>query len=354
MKKKIYKIILIILLSILIIAIIGFFCLRLFLKLNLNGDEVINLSYNDTYNDEGAKAFLFKKNINSSIKVEDNINYKKTGTYYIKYSVNYFGVKKNIKRTINILDKEKPNITLKGNNSLYLSINNEYKEPGYEVSDNYDSDLKVEINGLDKLNTKIKGEYIIEYKVIDSSGNFETVERKVIVQDRIIVKNGVTYIDGILLVNKQYSIPKTYGNGNNQEALNKFKLLQNDAKKVGYTINLLSSYRSYEYQRNLYNNYVKLHGQAEADTFSARPGHSEHQTGLAFDVGKIDNNYGNTSEGIWLAKNAHKYGFIIRYPKGKEKITGYMYEPWHIRYLGIDIATKVYNSGLCLEEYLKV
>ena len=94
--------------------------------------------------------------------------------------------------------------------------------------------------------------------------------------------------------------------------------------------------------------------QAEADTFSARPGTSEHQTGLAMDVGWIDDSYGDTPSGKWLAANCYKYGFIIRYPKNKESITGYKYEPWHIRYLGTDIAKDVYDSGLCLEEYLGV
>ena len=97
-----------------------------------------------------------------------------------------------------------------------------------------------------------------------------------------------------------------------------------------------------------------MDGQALADTYSARPGHSEHQTGLAFDVGAIDDNFGSTAAGKWLANNAHLYGFIIRYPKGKENITGYKYEPWDIRFLGIDIATKVYESGLTLDEYLGI
>ena len=126
------------------------------------------------------------------------------------------------------------------------------------------------------------------------------------------------------------------------------------AKKEGYNIPLVSGYRSYELQKTIYNNYIDIYGQAATDTFSAKPGHSEHQSGLAMDVGKIDDNYGNTSEGKWLALNANKYGFIIRYPKGKEHITGYKYEPWHIRYLGVDIATKVYSSGLTLEEYLGI
>lgn len=73
---------------------------------------------------------------------------------------------------------------------------------------------------------------------------------------------------------------------------------------------------------------------------------------MAFDIGSINNNYGNTPAGKWLAAHAHEYGFIIRYPKGKEGVTGYQYEPWHVRYLGVELATKVYESGLCLEEYL--
>ncbi|SHM85198.1 D-alanyl-D-alanine carboxypeptidase [Ruminococcus flavefaciens] len=115
-----------------------------------------------------------------------------------------------------------------------------------------------------------------------------------------------------------------------------------------------SGFRSYATQNTIYNNYVASDGVEVADTYSARPGHSEHQTGLAIDVNSISNDFIGTPECEWLAKNAHKYGFIIRYPKGKESITGYRYEPWHIRFVGIDTATAIYNSGLCLEEYLDI
>ncbi len=164
----------------------------------------------------------------------------------------------------------------------------------------------------------------------------------------------ITYINGILLVNKNHPIPSDYAPGLQDEAYNAFLELSKDAEAAGFDIQLLSGYRSYETQERLYNNYVAVYGQAEADTFSARPGTSEHQTGLAMDVGWIDDTYGDTPSGIWLAQNCYKYGFIIRYPKDKESITGYKYEPWHIRYLGKDIAEAVYNSGLCLEEYLGV
>ena len=116
----------------------------------------------------------------------------------------------------------------------------------------------------------------------------------------------------------------------------------------------MSGFRSYWDQNYIYNNSVKNYGVEQTDTFSARPGHSEHQTGLAFDIGAIDDDMGEWPSGIWLAENAHRYGFIIRYPKGKQHITGYKYGPWHVRYLGVNVATKVYNSGLTLEEYLGI
>lgn len=118
-----------------------------------------------------------------------------------------------------------------------------------------------------------------------------------------------------------------------------------------------SGYRSYATQASLYNGYVDKYGQEYADKYSARPGTSEHQTGLAMDITaesvnlQLDDNFGKTKEGLWLASNAHRFGFIIRYPEGMENITGYFYEPWHVRYLGVNLATNVYNSGLTLEEY---
>lgn len=120
-----------------------------------------------------------------------------------------------------------------------------------------------------------------------------------------------------------------------------------------------SGYRSYSTQVALYNRYVANHGQEEADTFSARPGQSEHQTGLTVDITsdsmnkELDEPFGETEEGKWVAENAHKYGFIIRYPKDKEDITGYMYEPWHLRYLGKDLAREVYDSGLTFDEFME-
>ncbi len=163
-----------------------------------------------------------------------------------------------------------------------------------------------------------------------------------------------TYIDGILIANKTYALPEDYNPGLDSETESAFYTLSNAAAEEGLNIYLSSGFRSYETQNRIYNNYVSNYGQASADTFSARPGHSEHQTGLAIDVNSIDDSFAGTPEAEWLACHAHEYGFIIRYPKGKENITGYKYEPWHIRYLGVEKANEVYNSGLTLEEFLGI
>ena len=132
--------------------------------------------------------------------------------------------------------------------------------------------------------------------------------------------------------------------------------MKNDAKNNNINLYIRSGFRSYNTQVSLYNNYVKRDGKAAADTYSARAGHSEHQTGLAADINSLDQSFINTKEGKWLNDNCYKYGFIIRYPKGKESITGYIYEPWHIRYVGTDISSKLYNNGnwITLEEYLGI
>lgn len=164
-----------------------------------------------------------------------------------------------------------------------------------------------------------------------------------------------TYIDGILIVNKTYPLPKSYAPGWDATASEKLLEMFAAAKdEEGLYYKVLSGYRSYVDQTIIYNGYVARDGQAAADRYSARPGHSEHQSGLAFDLNKTSTSFGETPEGIWLKDNCHRFGFIIRYPKDKEEITGYMYEPWHVRYLGVETATAVYESGLCLEEYLGI
>ena len=136
-----------------------------------------------------------------------------------------------------------------------------------------------------------------------------------------------------------------------------FEKMAKDAKKEGFNIIAVSTYRSYKYQEKLYKNYVKEKGLHYADMASARPGHSEHQTGLAIDIADLSldyDNFENTKEFNWVKHNAHKYGFILRYPKSKFHITGFKYEPWHYRYVGVEVATYIYENNITLEEYTKI
>ena len=158
------------------------------------------------------------------------------------------------------------------------------------------------------------------------------------------------------LLNKDFkandivNVSSTYGYANNslnKEAYEAFKQLANDAKKEGHTIVILSSYRTYEYQEKLWN-------RDKDDDYVARPGASEHVTGLAIDVSDFNDkndSFKDTESYTWMVNNAHKYGYILRYPENKENITGYSYEAWHYRYVGTSLATKIYNEGITFDEY---
>ncbi len=163
------------------------------------------------------------------------------------------------------------------------------------------------------------------------------------------------YGDEIIIVNKKHPLPASYAPGENPTALAAFQRLIADMQGLGYAVsNSYSGFRSYENQAQIYQNYVNRDGQSAADRYSARPGHSEHQSGLAFDL--IDTS-GNLLEepqaSAWLKDHAHDYGFVVRYLPGKEAITGYMPESWHVRYIGTE-AADIVKSGLTLEEYYGV
>ena len=134
-------------------------------------------------------------------------------------------------------------------------------------------------------------------------------------------------------------------------AYEQYKEMADAAKKEGLNMRVLSAYRTESYQGGLYNNKVRTNGKVYADNYSARPGHSEHQTGLAVDISTTKTTFEYTAEFKWLQKHAHEYGYILRYPKGKEWITGYSYEPWHYRYVGTDAAKIIYEEGITYEEY---
>lgn len=144
----------------------------------------------------------------------------------------------------------------------------------------------------------------------------------------------------------------------NSQTATALEALSTAAESEGIELIVASAYRSHDEQVTIYNSMVRGYGQDEADRQSARPGYSEHQTGWAADLGaasgkcRIEACFADTKEGKWLAASAYKYGFIIRYAEGKESITGYEYEPWHVRYVGIELATEMYNKHIqTLEEF---
>lgn len=163
--------------------------------------------------------------------------------------------------------------------------------------------------------------------------------------------NGITYVDGIMIANKTYSLPASYDPGTMPEAAAALEEMQWAAAADGLSLFVVSGYRSYQTQESVYAGWVNLDGKEQADTYSARAGHSDHQTGYTFDLNSLDESFAYTREGIWLAEHCAEFGFIIRYPEGKEMYTGYTYEPWHVRYIGKEKARIITASGLSLEEY---
>lgn len=320
---------------------------------------------------------------------EKTIDTSKIGEQKINISIkNKLGKVKEYHYTVNVYDDEKPSIIFS-------------KELTIEEGQNIDllKDVKVEDNSQEKITPSVEGNYDINepgkyqlyYVAKDSSDNEAKEEFTLIVKEKKkessqndslsnpqetktfttskgfkgVIKDGITYIDGYLIVNKTYSLPSSYGTSLTSTTKNAFNKMQAAAKLDGINIYIASGFRSYRTQNRLYNNYVARDGKAKADTYSARPGHSEHQSGLAFDICShdldgqdacINSNFDNTDQAKWLAQNAYKYGFILRYPKGRTNETGYKYESWHFRYVGTDLSTKLYNNGdwLTMENYFGI
>lgn len=294
------------------------------------------------------------------------------GEQEIKYVLENEGKTKEVKHKVIVEDTTPAQIVIK-EDTIYLELNTVFSfESNIEsISDPIDKDLKFSAEKTEEkgmyyiehdVNVQTEGTYTVTIYAIDKNGNTSNASYQVVVTKQAV--NDIppqeegseitpTYVNGILLVNKNHPLPRSYG-GNDAEANAALYNLQAAASLAGHAMPLLSGYRSYDYQAQLYDSYVARDGQQAADRYSARPGKSEHQTGLAFDVGQLDNNFGNTDAGKWLAQNCAEYGFILRFLEGKESITGYMYEPWHIRYVGVKAAKEIMAQGITLEEYLGV
>ena len=184
---------------------------------------------------------------------------------------------------------------------------------------------------------------------------YEDITKTDISKNNLMLVNKYYYLTENYVPNNLITLDEKYNKGINskmqKEAAEAFMKMSDAALLDNIIIKNASAYRSFEYQVNLYNNYVEKDGKKAADTYSARPGFSEHQTGLVSDINQIDSGFETTDAFKWLDKNAYKYGFILRFPKDKEDITGYSYEPWHFRYVGTKEAKQIKKENLTLEEY---
>ena len=306
-RKKI--IIISIILLIIIIFLISFILFINYksLKVTLKENNKVEIN-TKLYNIDMIDSVKNGKIISKKEKVDTSKLGKKTVKIKIK---NFFNKKKDFAYNINIIDTNKPKIDAKDNFTV------------------------IEGDLLDLLGSSFTTSKGFKGSVID----------------------GITYINGILIANKAYSLPSSYYPGGLTNEFNDaFNQMKNAASNDGLNIYVVSGFRSYNTQNTLYNNYVSRDGRDAADTYSARPGHSEHQSGLAADINMVDDSFEYTAEGKWLNDNAYKYGFILRYPKGKTSETGYIFESWHYRYVGVDLATKLYNGGnwISLEDYFGI
>ena len=274
------------------------------------------LNYHKTYQYKLRKIGYSKEEIEIMDELKDN-----TKDYILSIDYN---------KDITLFIKEK--YFIETNLKDYLEY---YKENDYDIT-----------NVVSIVNVKANKEWYSDTKKTDLS------------KGHLMLTNKFNYLDNSYNSDNMVSVSKQYSYGENQmltkETFNAFLNMFNAAKKEGLTLIINSSYRSYEEQDEVYNDYKSSRGEEYADKIAARAGFSEHQTGMAVDIqtyGSTGATFEEFDEFKWLSENAYKYGFILRYPKGKEYITGYEYESWHYRYVGVEVAEYIHNNNITFDEY---
>lgn len=336
--------------------------------------DVINVFKEDNYYEKIKETKKYSKTLETAV-IENN--YKKE--YFDEYlDINYVEEENFINNINKLLDLGYKN---KDINTFYEKVP---KSIDVITSNKYDKNI-INYISLDYFKEENLDRYI-KYDFIDTKSVYDTT----ILKEKYNYEDTVTFVNAYLdkdyysndiplskdkaskldvIVNKYYKLDKDYepedltvinskfASGTQKlrkEAADKFEEMASDMLKENLKIYAGSTYRSYSYQEGLYNRYVKKDGFKEAETYSARAGYSEHQLGLAVDI--VNGKWNYLSEGdkeyTWLINNSYKYGFILRYPHESEYITGYVFEDWHFRYLGIELATKVHESKLTYDEYI--
>mgnify|MGYP004510983841 FL=1 len=279
-------------------------------------EKIINLIQNDNFKEE---------NIESYIEFLSLYNFDISDIIYV---VNHNFYNKNIQYTDKVISLMKQKYFIMKNLDRYLN---------YEESSDLDYIITM-------INSNRDYDYYTNVEETDLSKGYLILVNK-------YHKLKSDYVpDNLVTIDSKYGKPLQLEKTVYEAYIEMF----NAAKEEGMNLYIRSPYRSYTTQNGLYERYAAQDGYSKADTYSARPGYSEHQTGLAFDVTTPSTTLGafeTTKEFNWLKENAYQYGFILRYPKGKENITGYIYESWHYRYVGKEVAKQIHDDNLTFEEY---
>lgn len=392
-KKRIITFISIIIFIILIICLFYYFNLYERIRLKIKGYSI--KEQNIIINKVDNLNTIYKNNyIPELYDILNNKDMKKNNiekyiSYYQKNNIEgnkvIFMVNNNLEneqysdKLYNIITCENYDKT---NLEKYIDyINNYLNQDNYScisVITLAENDIKLEYN--DELAELLKEKYFIKSNInryLDYKNKNNNLSNEDIIRNvnanidynfYTNIKSSDTSKGKLMIVNKYYNLSSSYKgdlvetgnysiNSNykmDREAFDAYKKLYEDAVKNNLHIKIRSAYRSYFDQQYIYNGYVARDGKAESDRYSARAGHSEHQTGLAIDISAASDLWGDfskTQEFTWMKDNSYKYGFILRYPKDKEYITGYMYEPWHYRYVGVDVAKYIYENNITYDEY---
>ena len=297
----------------------------------------------------------------TTIKRKLKIKWKNLLAFLIFIGLLIFGLIELVICIVKVLNppkviKEKQVVAKKTNTNKDIKLNK---------LDNIDKEIDYfNMNYLDRYvaykekNSEMPTEQVIKNVNMNLDNDFytNTLKAKNLNTEKVLV-NKYYYLDNNYVPDNLESISTRFALSNMKmvnTAKNAFEEMAQEAKKENLSIIAMSTYRSYDYQVNLYNRYVKADGKDAADTYSGRPGHSEHQTGLAVDVYNGKENYTNfekTKEFIWMNNHAHEFGFILRFPKDKVNETGYTYESWHYRYVGKEIAKYIKEHNISFEEY---
>lgn len=300
---------------------------------------------------------------------EESVNTSVLGESTVKVVVsNRLGREYQYECTISVNDKEAPVIELPERIEMILGESVDLLSYGKATDNSGQYTLTLQ-EGYD-LN-KVGLQYL-NYQAVDGAGNRTEKQTVLLIRENADDKkeyfltskgftgyqeNERTYIEGLLIVNKTYGLPANYGpRGLTSETAAAFQAMAKAAKASGYELTILSAYRNYSFQEKVYSYNVEKLGEQKAQMQSAKPGHSEHQAGIALDLNSTRAAFADTDTFKWLNENAYKYGFILRYPQGKSEFTGYDFLPFQFTYVGEDWAKVFYNEGnwLAVEEYFGI